>query len=278
MTQLVELQRMIPVLDEQHVAAYSVSYDGTSVLVAFGEREGITFPMLSDIGSVVITRLGLKNDRVYEQHSVFGFKPDPKYEGVPYPGVFALDREGTVSSRRFFNLYRERETGPGLIERVFGIEAADGPQFEATVGNAGVTVRLDSADYKSHQRVWLYCDIDLDPGSHVFAAGTRHPYVPVAVEVDPADGLYVGDAEWPKGHTFSLAGAPDGLLVHEGSLRGAVPLRFFSNSGHGDLTVTGRVHLQVCTDTMCDVPGTIEFALPISEGRLVRPPPRAASW
>ena len=68
MTQLVELQRMIPVLDEQHVAAYSVSYDGTSVLAAFGEREGITFPMLSDIGSVVITRLGLKNDRVYEQH------------------------------------------------------------------------------------------------------------------------------------------------------------------------------------------------------------------
>jgi hypothetical protein len=275
MTQLVQLQKVAGVLRSEGVAVYSISYDAPDVLGSFGRREGITFPMLSDVGSVAITRLGLRNEHVHEQAAVFGFKPNPKHEGIPYPGAFALDEAGTITARRFFDLYRERETGPGLIERIFGIETTEGPQRTITIGGTDVSVRLDSSDYTSHQRVWLYADIELAAGSHVFAEGTPLPYVSSRIEVDSVEGIVVGAPEWPAGVPFHLDGAPDELLVYKGRARGAVPLRFFSATRLGDLTVSGRVHLQVCTSTTCDLPGSVEFELPIAEGRFVLPPKRS---
>lgn len=272
MTQLVELQRVMPALVEADVALFSISYDPVEVLAAFATREGIEFPMLSDVGSTVITSLGLRNDRVHEQHAVFGFKANPRNEGVPYPGAFALDETGTVVARRFFDLYRERETGPGLIERALGLDVAiDGPASVAGAGAARVEVRLDSSSYKSHQRIWLYVEIDLEPGAHVFAVGTAAPYRGLEIEIDPIEGVSVGAAEWPDPEPFRLAGISQDLAVHHGALRGALPLRVFVPAGSGDLTVTGRVHLQVCTAASCDLPGTVEFTLPLPEGRFVRP-------
>ena len=272
MTQLVELQGVLNLLDEAGVAVFSISYDPVDVLQSFADREGIDFPLLSDEGSEVISRLGMRNDRVHEQHAVFGFKPNPRHEGVPYPGVFVLDESGTVIGRRFFDLYRERETGPGLIERTLGIDVAlDGPTSNGVAGAARVTARLDSAEYKSHQRVWLLIDIDLEPGSHVFATRASAPYQGVAVEIDPVDGLFVGDPEWPEPTLLRIVEGGEELPVHEGRVRGAVPLRLFVPRGHGDVLVTGRIALQVCTETTCDMPGTVEFSLPLAEGRLVRP-------
>ncbi len=273
MTQLVELQNVLPVLEEADVAVFSISYDAVGVLAAFAGREGITFPMLSDEASRVITELGMRNDRVYEQHAVFGFEPSTKWEGVPYPGVFVLDEAGTVVGRRFFDLYRERETGPGLLERTLGIDIAiDGPSVSGLAGAARVGVRLDSEEYRSHQRIWLYAQVDLDPGSHVFASPAPEPFAGLEVEIDPIDGLFVGDAEWPEPVPFEFPGVRDDLAVYENSVQGALPLRLFVPSGHGDLTISGRVRLQVCTATACDMPGGVGFSFPLREGRLVRPP------
>ena len=275
MTQLVELQQVLPALDQAGVAAFSISYDSSDVLADFAAREGITFPMLSDEGSEVISRLGLRNDRVHEQHAVFGFTPNPKHEGVPYPGVFVLDEEGLIVGRRFFDLYRERETGSGLLERALGLDIAiHGAMSESTAGSAHVSVRLDADDYKSHQRVWLYVDVDLDPGGHVFAVPAEAGFTALDVEIDSIDGLFVGSAEWPASTPLDIEGVGADIPVYEGSVRGAIPLRFFMPRGAGDLTVTGRVRLQVCTATMCDLPGSVEFALPIAEGRFVTPPRR----
>ena len=132
-------------------------------------------------------------------------------------------------------------------------------------------VQLDSDDYKSHQRVWLYVDIELDADGHVFAGSAPDGFTPLRVEIDPIEGLSAGDAEWPPATPFRVAGIGEDSAVHEGRVRGAVPLRFFMPRGTGDLTVTGRVWLQVCTATTCDMPGSVEFVLPIAKGRLVRP-------
>ena len=275
MTQLVELQRVLPDLERAGVAVFSISYDSVEVLRSFAERESITFPMLSDEGSEVITRLGLLNEHVHEQHAVFGFKSNPRNEGVPYPGVFALDESGTITARRFFDLYRERETGPGLVERALGLDIAlNGPASFAAAGSATVNVRLDADEYKPHQRIWLYVDVTLDPGGHVFAAPAPEAFTPLDIEIDPIPGLFVDEVEWPSSQAMRVEGVREDLQGYKGDVRLAVPLRFFMPRGTGDLKVTGRVHLQVCTATTCDLPGSVEFALPMAEGRFVTPPPR----
>ena len=41
MTQLVELQHVLPILEQAEVALFSISYDSTGVLADFAAREGI---------------------------------------------------------------------------------------------------------------------------------------------------------------------------------------------------------------------------------------------
>ena len=111
---------MLPTLATQGVALFAISYDSIAILRAFATEHGISFPLLSDEGSHVIRSLGLLNERVQEDHAVYGIQPNPRHVGVPYPGVFVLDERGVVVRKRFHDSYRERDTGSGLIAHDLG--------------------------------------------------------------------------------------------------------------------------------------------------------------
>ena len=61
MTQLVELQQALPKFQAAGIKLYGVSYDEASALAEFARHHGITYPLLSDLGSKVIDRFGLRN-------------------------------------------------------------------------------------------------------------------------------------------------------------------------------------------------------------------------
>ena len=53
-----ELQGRLETLKREGLGLVAVSYDPVPVLADFATRRGITFPLLSDNGSAVITRYG----------------------------------------------------------------------------------------------------------------------------------------------------------------------------------------------------------------------------
>jgi len=52
----VELQGRVAELRSKGIGLATISYDSREVLADFAKRQGITFPMLSDVGSATIRR------------------------------------------------------------------------------------------------------------------------------------------------------------------------------------------------------------------------------
>lgn len=76
--QLVELQRS-PQFASGEAARFAISFDLVAILQAFASRYGITYPLLSDEGSLVIRRLGLLNEQLEQQHAHCGVRHLDKY-------------------------------------------------------------------------------------------------------------------------------------------------------------------------------------------------------
>jgi len=235
-----------------------VSYDSVDILKDFAAAHGIGYPLLSDADSQVMRALGLINERVQEDHAAYGIAANPRHVNLPYPGVLVLDREGVVVQKRFFESYRERDTGPGLIAQVLGVFAEPAAAAMATDG-AVVKARawLDSPTYAFFQRLLLTVEIAVAPGFHVYGETAQDGLTPLAVQIDPIPGLEVGPAHWPKAD------------VHEGVIHGTVPLTFAGAPGGGDHTLGVTVHVQACDDSSCLVPASLHFELPVREAPMV---------
>ena len=116
------------------------------MLAGFSRRHGITYPLLSDVGSATIKRYGIlntvveealgpngKDPRVLADLRMFatGGEPAERHRGIPFPGTFIVDRQGRVTSRFFEDYYWERNTTANILLRT-GLGAASG------CGDAGV--------------------------------------------------------------------------------------------------------------------------------------------
>ena len=81
-----ELERDLASIRAQGLGVAAISYDSAAVLKNFGERQHIMYPLLSDSGSQVIRSFGILNETV---------KAGTEFYGIPYPGTFILDVQGT---------------------------------------------------------------------------------------------------------------------------------------------------------------------------------------
>jgi hypothetical protein len=252
------------------VALFAISYDSVAVLRDFASAHAISYPLLSDEGSRVIRALGLLNARVQEDHAHYGIAPNPRHVDLPYPGVFVLDAAGRVREKRFYESYRQRETGSGLIAQVLGIFAE--PGAPATAATAAVQIRawLDSPTYAWFQRLGLTVEVTVAPGFHVYAEPVSQGLVPLSVEVQLIAGLEAGPATWPAPRRFRLPDhLSDELWVHEGTVRGMLPLSFTAPPGGGDHVVRVTVRYQACDEVRCLLPASLTFEIPVREVALV---------
>jgi peroxiredoxin len=106
----VELQGRLAALKGQGLGVAGVSYDPVPVLADFSQRRGITFPLLSDPGSITIKKYGILNTTVPETNR--------QTYGIPFPGTFLLNVDGVVTSRFFEPAYQERSTVNSIMARL----------------------------------------------------------------------------------------------------------------------------------------------------------------
>jgi peroxiredoxin len=97
--QLITMNEGAAEIEKRGYRIVGVSYDKPSVNAAFTEKRKITFALLSDPGSVVIDRWGLR---------------DPQYPvgnlayGVPRPIIFIIDRKGMIRASLAEETFRTR--------------------------------------------------------------------------------------------------------------------------------------------------------------------------
>jgi cytochrome c biogenesis DsbD-like protein/AhpC/TSA family protein len=247
-----------------------VSYDSQDILRAFAEKHGIEFPLLSDQGSHEMRRLGLLNERIREDHAVYGIEPNPRHEGLPYPGVFVLDEAGIITNKRFHESYRERDTGAALIASTLGLrEPADGAAWTTVDDVVRARAWLDSPTYCFFQRIHLNVEVAVAPGLHVYGSPASEGLVPLTVELAQLDGIEIGAAAWPAPHPFRPAGLAFELPVHDGLVRGSLPLTFSGAPGAGDRLVRVTIRYQACSESSCFPPTSAQLELLVREVALV---------
>ncbi len=88
-----------------------MTYDSPNVLGKFAAKQGISYPLLSDTGSKVITALGLLDPRYPAGHMA---------AGVPLPTVLVLDKSGRVQALEISADYRKRPSVPEVLAMVPG--------------------------------------------------------------------------------------------------------------------------------------------------------------
>jgi peroxiredoxin len=105
------LQKDLKRIEMAGVRVVGVSYDPVAVLKAFADKQKITFPLLSDPGSKVITAYALRNKEMA------GKKMGRiDLDGVPYPGTMIVDRDGVIRAKLFIDGYRERHATEELVK------------------------------------------------------------------------------------------------------------------------------------------------------------------
>jgi hypothetical protein len=249
--------------EREGIAVFAISYDPVDVLSRFAEKHSITFELLSDEGSRVIRDLGLLNERVYEQHAAYGVQPQDRHWGTPYPGSFLLDENGVVVGRRFYQSYRERETGAGVLASGFGGTSSI-RDAEIVAESEGVIVRawLDSGSYRYFQRLRLSVELEISPGLHIYGQPIPEGYIPLSVEIAPIDGLEVGAPEMPEARPFLIEGLDEQFSVYESKVLVTLPLTFTKRDA-GDLLIDATVRFQACSASDCLMPATVQVQLPV---------------
>jgi peroxiredoxin len=91
------------------VEIVTVTYDARDTAKKFHEQRNLTFPLLEDVDSDLIRRLGILNTNI-EQGS--------RFYGIPYPGIFLVDTEGVIRAKFAEKDYRERPELDIILEAV----------------------------------------------------------------------------------------------------------------------------------------------------------------
>jgi peroxiredoxin len=102
---LVQLQTNLSRIEATGGRVVAVSYDSPAVLKRFALDRVITFPLLADPGSKTIDAYGIRNKEA-----------PARWDGIPHPGTFIIDRQGVIRAKLFLDSYRERHPAEAVIE------------------------------------------------------------------------------------------------------------------------------------------------------------------
>tara|TARA_R110002110_G_scaffold155071_4_gene349134 strand:- start:95 stop:397 length:303 start_codon:yes stop_codon:yes gene_type:complete len=89
------------------VSLVGVTYDSEAELSKFHQRSDLAFPLLKDQDSTLIKTLGILNT---------GPQPGDSGYGIPYPGIFLVDRNGVIRAKFAEADFRDRPDYEHLLK------------------------------------------------------------------------------------------------------------------------------------------------------------------
>ncbi len=277
-----ELQGRLEELRDQGLGVVAISYDSEEVLADFSQRRGITFPLLADEGSKVITEFGILNTVAYEALGPNGDDPEvladvakyvsvfgatPAVAGTPYPGTFMVDRNGRVTSRFFEEFYRERNTTANVLLKVGAglspIEAVRGEtahlKFTAYPSNPSVTVGTKFS---------IAVEIEPNPNIHVYAPGAEElGYRVISLNLAPVPHVRFEPVEFPESEIYYFEPLDERVPTYQRPFT-LLQEMIVSSSEEAEaalreldaLTLSGTLDYQACDDVVCFEPVSVPLS------------------
>lgn len=259
-----ELQRELHRLEVEHIAFYAISYDEPAALRAFSEEHSIRFSILSDADSEIIRRFGILNTLVPDD--------DHPWHGIPFPGAYVIDSDGTIVAKFFENNLMVRPTAEQLRRAATGTDVSGELELRPAETTAPEAVEVEIAVSDEPLPTGMLRDLvvtfRIPKGQHLY--GEPVPDGMVATQVELDEGLVVRPTQYPPSRTHTLAGTGEVLQVFDGSRSGVVRLvvpfthTLLSKKGGETVRLRGTVRWQSCDDQSCSLPQqrAFEFSIP----------------
>ncbi len=280
-----ELQDQLETLKEQGLGVAAISYDSVEVLSDFAQRRGITFPLLADDDSSVITEFGILNTVAAEgvgdnaddpdvqadvAKYVSAFGANPMIVGTPYPGTFMIDGDGKVTSRFFEEFYRERNTTTNVMLKLgmglSPIAAVEGEtahlKFTAYPSNTSVTVGT---------RFSLALDVTPGPKMHVYAPGAEEKgYKVIGFNLDQPEIARIEPVSYPESEIYYFEPLDEHVPVYQEKFTILQEVVMNGDASAEEvmstldaLTLTGTLDYQACDDAICFLPQSIPVSFTV---------------
>ena len=277
-----ELQSRLEELRARGLGVAAISYDSREVLADFSHRKGITFPLLADDDSAVITAFGILNTIAAEAQgpnadspeivadiskyvSVFGASSN--IVGTPFPGTFMLDAQGRVTSRFFEEFYRERNTTANVMLKL----GAGLSPIEAIEGS---TAHLTLTAYPSNPNITVGTKfsvaIDIEPNAniHLYAPGADQlGYRVVGLTLAEVPHIRFEPVEFPESEIYHFKPLDERVPVYQQPftlLQEAVvsgePEAAEALAKIDALTLSGTLDYQACDDKLCFDPVSVPLS------------------
>jgi len=246
--------------------------------------------LLSDAGSATIKSYGILNTVADEALGPGGDHPavlaDVKqyvtvtqareqFRGVPFPGTFIVDPQGSVTSRFFEDSYRERNTVSSIMLRLdAGRSSVQGT--EISTNHIKIKTYPSDSVIALGQRFSLAIEIKPLPHMHVYAPGAKgyrvvnlqlesQPFVRLLPLQHPASEIYFFE---PLNERVPVYQKPFTLLqevVPEVTQEARDAFQ-----GKDKLTLTGSLEYQACDDKICYNPVSLPLSWTVGIKPLVR--------
>ena len=287
-----ELQSRLEELRAQGLGVVAISYDSEEVLADFSQRRGITFPLLSDDDSSVITAFGILNTvaaegvgpnrddpdvvaDVAKYVSLFG--ANPMIVGTPYPGTFMLDATGRVTSRFFEEFYRERNTTANVMLKL-GAGLSPIAAVEGTTAHLTLTAYPSDPSVTVGTRFSIAVEIVPNPDIHVYAPGAEQMgYRVIGLTMAPVPHVRFEPVEFPASEIYHFEPLDERvpvyqqpfMLLQEVVVSGAAEVEE-ALAELDALTLTGRLDYQACNDELCFDPVSVPLSFTLDLDALDR--------
>ena len=253
------------------MAVFAVSYDPVDTLERFSDVHGISYPLLSDVGSEVITSIGVLNRTIEQERAAYGRPMEERHWGLPYPGTFFLDEDGIVIDKRFEQSHRIRPTGTTLLKQLLGEDEVP-PAVSDEAASPGVRVAawLDTDVLHANQLQNVHVRFFLDGDVHLYVDPVPDGFTALSVTLAGDERLRAQPFEIGDGRPFTVEGLGERFFVVEGIIDVLIPFVLLSNrdtAGDADRDVALAVEIsyQACTSTTCDMPERLTLHLPLVE-------------
>ena len=101
-----QLQSHLDAFQQAGIGVVALTYDSPELQQQFIDKYSIAYPLLSDVNATSVTNLGVLNTQ---------YKPGDSNYGIPYPGVFVLDRNQMIVGKIFIEGYKQRVDADGVL-------------------------------------------------------------------------------------------------------------------------------------------------------------------
>ena len=285
-----ELQSRVEKLRAQGLGAVAISYDSEEVLADFSQRRDITFPLLSDDDSSVITAFGILNTvaaegvgpnrddpnvvaDVAKYVSLFG--ANPMIVGTPHPGTFILDGTGRVTSRFFEEFYRERNTTANVMLKL-GAGLSPIAAIEGTTAHLTLTAYPSDPSVTVGTRFSIAIEIVPNPNIHVYAPGAEQMgYRVIGLTMAPVPHVRFEPVEFPASELYHFEPLDEDVPVYHEAFtllqEAVVDASAEAEAALAELdalTLSGSLDYQACDDAICYPPASIPLSFTLDLERL----------